>query len=162
MKLPQTFHSHPDVAPQMRLAKKFRVFFVVAAVVMLLSILKAAVHWFGLEFLTLNTLLTSGIAGAIFILGFLLSSVLSDYKEAERIPTEICVALQAIHGDVASFAAANEKVNLSACRATLKNIVHLIREGLDRANNHRPKIRSRNDPGHGPRIRNGVDSAATC
>jgi hypothetical protein len=136
MKLPQTFDNHSDVAPQMRFAKKFRVFFVVASIVGLLSIFKAAVHWFGLEFLTLNTLLTSGIAGAIFILGFLLSSVLSDYKEAERIPTEIRVALEAIHGDVASFAAANEKVNLGACRAMLKNVVHLIREGLDDTNDH--------------------------
>jgi hypothetical protein len=136
MKLPQSSHSHSDVAPQMRFARKFRVFFVVLAIVVLLSVAKAAVHWFGLEFLTLNTLLTSGIAGAIFILGFLLSSVLSDYKEAERIPTEIRVALEAIHGDVASFAAVNEKVNLSGCRTALKNIVHLIREGLDHRNNH--------------------------
>jgi hypothetical protein len=98
----------------MRLARKFRVFFVMAAIVLLLSVLKAGVHWFGLEFLTLNTLLTSGIAGAIFVLGFLLSSVLSDYKEAERIPTEIRVALDAIHGDVSSFAVTNEKVNVGA------------------------------------------------
>ena len=136
MKLPKTSHSHPDAAPGIRIAKKFRLFFVVVAIVVFLSILKVAVHWFGLEFLTLNALLTSGIAGAIFILGFLLSSVLSDYKEAERIPTEIRVALEAIHGDVASFAAANEKVDLEACRVMLKNVVHLLREGLDDANNH--------------------------
>jgi hypothetical protein len=136
MRLTQTSHRHSDVAAQMRPAKKFRVFFVVAAVVVLLSIFKGGIHWFGLEFLTLNTLLTSGIGGAIFILGFLLSSVLSDYKEAERIPTEIRVALEAIHSNVESFAAANEKVNLSGCRAMLTNVVHLIREGLDHANNH--------------------------
>jgi hypothetical protein len=34
---------------------------------------KTAVHYFGLEFLQLNALLTSGIGGAIFIIGFLLS-----------------------------------------------------------------------------------------
>jgi hypothetical protein len=125
-----------DAASQTRLTRKFRVFYVVAAIVLLLSILKAGVHWFGLEFLTLNALLTSGIAGAIFVLGFLLSSVLSDYKEAERIPAEIRVALDAIHGDVSSFAASNEKVNVSACRTMLKNIVHLIRVGLSDAHDH--------------------------
>jgi hypothetical protein len=62
MKLPQSPHRHPDAAPQIRLARKFRVFFVVAAIVLLLSVLKAGAHWFGLEFLTLNTLLASGIA----------------------------------------------------------------------------------------------------
>jgi hypothetical protein len=89
-----------------------------------------------LEFLTLNALFTSGIAGAIFILGFLLSSVLADYKEAERIPTEIRVALEAIHGDVESFAAVNDKIDPGACRAMLKNVVHLLREGLGHGNNH--------------------------
>jgi len=136
MQLPQTSDSDPDVAPRMRFAKKFRLFFVVAAIVVCLSIVKAAIHWFGLEFLTLNTLLTSGIAGAIFILGFLLSSVLADYKEAERIPTEIRVALEAIHSDVASFAEAGGKVDLRACRVMLKNIVHLLREGLGHTHDH--------------------------
>jgi hypothetical protein len=127
---------HPDAAPPMRLARRFRVFFVVASIVLLLSVLKAGVHWYGLELLMLNTLLTSGIAGAIFVLGFLLSSVLSDYKEAERIPTEIRVALDAIYGDVSSFAAANEKVNVGTCRTMLKTVVRLIREGLGEAHNH--------------------------
>lgn len=136
MKLPLSFHSHSDIAPKMGFAKKFKLFFVVAAVVILLSALKTAVHWFGLEFLTLNTLLTSGIAGAIFILGFLLASVLSDYKEAERLPTEIRVALEGIHGDVASFAKTNAKVDLEACRKILKAIVHQLGAGLDHSNGH--------------------------
>jgi hypothetical protein len=34
-----------------------------------------------LKFLQLNALLTSGIGGAIFIIGFLLSGILADYKE---------------------------------------------------------------------------------
>jgi hypothetical protein len=110
--------------------------FAVSGIVVLLSVLKAAVHWYGLEFLTLNTLLTSGIAGAIFILGFLLSGVLADYKEAERIPTEIRVALEAIHGDVTSFAAANSKVDIQACRVIFVDIVHRLRDGLDHSNGH--------------------------
>lgn len=120
----------------MGLRKRFALFFTVAAIVVLLTGLKAAVHWLGLEFLTLNTLLTSGIAGAIFIIGFLLSSVLSDYKEADRIPTEIRVSLEAIHGDIASFAATNPKVDLRACRNAIERTVHLIRQGLDHANGH--------------------------
>ena len=53
--------------------KRFRLFFTVATVVVLLGGVKTAVHYFGLEFLQLNALLTSGIGGAIFIIGFLLS-----------------------------------------------------------------------------------------
>jgi hypothetical protein len=127
---------HSDAAPKLGFCKRFKLFFVVAAVVFLLSLVKVTVHWFGFEFLTLNTLLTSGIAGAIFIIGFLLSSVLTDYKEAERIPTEIRVALEAIYGDASSFAATNDKIDLQACRVTIENILQLLRKGLDHANGH--------------------------
>ena len=127
-------HSHQSST--MSVTKRFKLFFTVLAVVTLLSFVKTGVHWFSLEFLTLNTLLTSGIAGAIFILGFLLSSVLADYKEAERIPTELRVALDAINSDVTSFAIANEKVELKTCRDTLRKIVDLLRDGLGHAGGH--------------------------
>lgn len=128
--------THSDAAPKLGFRKRFKLFFGVAAVVFLLSLLKVTVHWFGFEFLTLNTLLTSGIAGAIFIIGFLLSSVLTDYKEAERIPTEIRVALEAIYGDASSFAATNDKIDLQSCRVTIENILQLLRKGLDHTNGH--------------------------
>ena len=77
--------------------KRFRLFFTVGTVVILLGCVKTAVHYFDLEFLQLNALLTSGIGGAIFIIGFLLSGILADYKEAERIPAEIRTAMEAIN-----------------------------------------------------------------
>lgn len=136
MKLPHFAHGHSDVRTTLSLRKRLALFLTVAIVVALLSALKVAIHWMGLEFLTLNTLLTSGIGGAIFIIGFLLSSVLSDYKEADRIPTDIRVALEAIHGDVTSFAAINQKIDLNACRVILKSIVRLIRQGLHHSDGH--------------------------
>lgn len=50
----------------------------------LLSGIKAAIHYFGIEFLDLRSLLTSGIGGAIFIIGFLLSSILISGALRER------------------------------------------------------------------------------
>jgi hypothetical protein len=93
-----------DYPPVVTLRKRFRLFATVLAVVVGLSLLKTAIHWVGLEFLTLNALFTSAIAAAVFIIGFLLSSVLADYKEAERIPTDMRVALEAVHDDSRSFA----------------------------------------------------------
>lgn len=136
MKLPHSLHSHSGAGPRMGLRKKFRLFFTVAAVVLLLSAVKAGIHWLGLELLELNALVTSGIAGAIFILGFLLSSVLSDYKEADRLPAEIRGSLEAIHGDIASFGATNPQVDVGACRIILRKIVRLVRQGLSDENEH--------------------------
>ncbi len=53
-------------------------------VVPLLRGIKAAIHYFGIEFLDLRSLLTSGIGGAIFIIGFLLSSILISGALRER------------------------------------------------------------------------------
>jgi len=50
------------------------------------------------KFLQLNAQLTSDIGGTIFIIGFLLSGILADYKEAERISAEIRTAMEAING----------------------------------------------------------------
>ena len=118
------------------LRKRFRLFLTVIAVVLVLSAIKAAIHRLGLEFLGLNPLFTSAIAGAIFIIGFLLSSVLSDYKEAERMPTDIRVALEAIHDDVTCFGADRREVDVGALRTTLSKIVLTLRESLGDAGNH--------------------------
>ncbi len=66
-----------------RFLKKFQLCFIVAVVVPLLSGVKTDVHYRGIELLDLNSLFTSGIGGAIFIVGFLPSNILADHKEAE-------------------------------------------------------------------------------
>jgi hypothetical protein len=116
--------------------KRFRLFFTVATVVVLLGCVKTAVHYFGLEFLQLNALLTSGIGGAIFIIGFLLSGIPADYKEAERIPSEIRTAMEAINGDLTCFAETKPDFDMGECRRILINIIGLLRSGLGHANGH--------------------------
>ena len=81
---------------KLALWKKFRLFFLAGFVVVLLGAIKTIIHYCGLEFLDLNRLLTSGIGGAIFIIGFLLSSILQDYKESEKIPTDLRTSIEAI------------------------------------------------------------------
>jgi hypothetical protein len=72
---------------------------------------------------------TSGIGGAIFIIGFLLSSVLKDHKEAEHIPTALRTAIEAIDGDLECFAQTNERFNLAEARLILIGVVAKLREG---------------------------------
>ena len=129
-------HFHFDGA-DISFRKKFRLFFTVAVIVLLLGVAKAAVHYFGLEFLELNTLLSSGIGGAIFIIGFLMSSILADYKEAERIPADIRASIEGIDGDLESFAVANPDFDLLACRRILIATIDKLRRGLDHANDHK-------------------------
>lgn len=126
-------HAHSE-SNHIPVRKKFRLFFTVIAMVLALSLLKATIRWFDMEFLTLNTLFTSAIAGAIFIIGFLLSNLLSDYKESERLPADIRVALEAINDDVTS-AEQLPKFDIHGVQSTTAAIVAALQSGLghDRA-----------------------------
>jgi len=67
--------------------------------VLLVAILKFLTHKFGLEVMELNALFTSLVAGTIFLIGFLISGVLSDYKESEKIPSELAGSLRNLFDD---------------------------------------------------------------
>lgn len=111
--------------------KRYRLFFTVIAVVAAMSALKWGVHAAAIEFLTLNALFTSAISSAVFIIGFLLASLLSDYKEAERLPSDLRVALEAIRDDATFFAAsAPDAFDLRRLNQTLADIVAKIEDGL--------------------------------
>jgi hypothetical protein len=59
-------------------------------------ILKLILHFLGWEVLSLNPLFTSIVAATTFLLGFLITGVLADYKESEKIPGEIAASLATI------------------------------------------------------------------
>jgi hypothetical protein len=58
--------------------------------------LKWGAHALGWEILTLNALLSGIVAADVFLMGFLLSGVLGDYKEAERMPGELAASLEVL------------------------------------------------------------------
>jgi hypothetical protein len=66
-------------------------------------VIKWLVHFFQLECLEMNALFTSLIAATVFLIGFLISGVLSDYKESEKIPGEIASCLDALSDDALSI-----------------------------------------------------------
>ncbi len=59
-------------------------------------LLKMIFHLFGWEVLSANPLL-SGIVGAtVFLMGFLLSGVMSDYKESEKLPGDLASSIESL------------------------------------------------------------------
>ena len=59
-------------------------------------VLKYALHMLGFEYIELNALFTSFIAANVFLLGFLMAGVLTDFKESEKLPGELSVRLESI------------------------------------------------------------------
>jgi hypothetical protein len=80
--------------------KKIWIFLRALFFVGLIIILKFAVHILGYEFLTINNLFSGIIAANVFLMGFLLSGVLSDYKESEKIPGEIATSVNNIYSEL--------------------------------------------------------------
>src|SRR5690348_17029396 len=107
----------------MGIARHARLLAYLVAVVGVLLAVKLAVHAFHFEFLALDTLFSSIVASTIFVIGFLLTSILPDYKEAEKLPAQIRAALEGIHDDVATFAHQQPEADVHAVRATLLEIV---------------------------------------
>ena len=120
----------------MSLLKRFQVFLRVLPVVTVLALIKWGVHALGWEFVPLDGLVPSLIGGAIFLIGFLLSQVLADYKESEHMPGEIRVALEAIHDDVVDFAAWTPGVDLERLRAVLVDVVEAFQTSVGLKGHH--------------------------
>jgi predicted membrane chloride channel (bestrophin family) len=59
-------------------------------------VIKLAVHRFGLEVISINPLFSALVASTVFLLGFLLNGVLTDYKESEKIPGEMASSLETL------------------------------------------------------------------
>ena len=104
-----------------------KILFKVIPFVMVVVLLKLAAHALGYEFISLNAIF-SGIIGAnVFLLGFLLSGVLSDFKESEKLPGEIASSLHTIADEMESTYRHNENTNISRCLTALYTISTMIK-----------------------------------
>lgn len=65
-----------------------------------IMILKIFFHQFGWEFISVNPLFSGLIAANVFLLGFLISGVLVDYKESEKYPGDLASHMESIVDEV--------------------------------------------------------------
>ncbi len=104
--------------------------------VCLVIVLKIAAHCIGLEFLSLSPLFSGIIAANVFLMGFLISGVLSDYKESEKLPGELVVSIQAIRDEAHGILKAKQAEEARVCLAYTGTLVEAI---LDWFHKKRPK-----------------------
>ena len=97
-------------ARRRRLRKIRGVFFQV----LVLCGIKVAVHVLGLERISVNQLFSAMVASTVFLLGFLLSGVLTDFKESEKIPGELATALQSLTLEIQAIQAYHPEARVGA------------------------------------------------
>jgi hypothetical protein len=87
------------VESKAKIWKKWSIAFKIVPILIGIAILKFLAYKYGFEVMELNALFTSLVAGTIFLIGFLISGVLSDYKESEKIPTELAASIKTLYDD---------------------------------------------------------------
>jgi hypothetical protein len=83
---------------------------------------KVLVHFLGWEVISLNALFTGIIAANVFLMGFLLSGVLSDYKESERLPGELSACLENMATEVIGIGVTKPEADVRPCLARLSQL----------------------------------------
>lgn len=81
----------------------YRIFLVSASMAILVVALKYVLHILGFEPVEQSSLHNSVISSVTFVIGFLLSATIADYKESERMPSEFAAQVENMYDDAASI-----------------------------------------------------------
>ena len=102
--------------------RTYRIFIKAIIITAIIIAVKYLLHANGLEIIVLGSLHGSVISGVIFVIGFILSTTISDYKEAERIPAEIASTLEDMNEDVIAIHDNYPKFDVKGYQAQLKKV----------------------------------------
>lgn len=109
---------------------RLRIFTISFLVTILVVVAKVALHETGNEILSLGSLHTAVVTGTFFVLGFLLSTTIADYKESERVPSEFSSILENMYEDAEATHAAYPKFDLDKFRTKLSEVASSFAEGI--------------------------------
>lgn len=107
-----------------RLLRRYRILGQATAASVGVLFVKLVVDALGWEFLAVTPLHTAIIAGGLFVISFVLSAAITDYKEGERLPAEFAATVESMYEDVEVIARNHPGVDLDGWR-------HLLLEALD-------------------------------
>lgn len=122
----------------MKLAN-YRIFITTIIITAVLIATKYVLHYFELEPIVLGSLHGSAISGVIFVIGFLLSATIADYKEAERIPAEAASAIENMHEDALSIHANYPKFDIVEYQAQLAKVTKTFTADLRNSKSHQAR-----------------------
>jgi hypothetical protein len=106
----------------MKINNQIRLLLRVGAIVLVVVCAKLVVHFLGWEVISINPLFSGIVAANVFLMGFLLSGVLSDFKESERLPGELSACLENLVQEVSAMRMVRPEANVSPCLILLSKI----------------------------------------
>lgn len=109
--------------------KMLRIFFLALGATLLIVSLKYLFHQLNIEVIEQTSLHNSVISSVIFVIGFLLSATIADYKESEKIPAEFASTVENMYEDAESIHATYPKFDLDLFRKNLIDVLGSFRDG---------------------------------
>ena len=89
-------------------------------------VLKWFAHTVGWEFISVNPLFSGIVAADVFLMGFLLSGVWSDYKESEKLPGELASSIESLMDEAISIRDHQSPTTGSTLLSALYQLSHTI------------------------------------
>ncbi len=96
--------------------------------------LRALLFAVGVEGMKPSALASSIIGGGVFVMGLVIAGTLSDYRDAERAPTDLAGGLYSILRDTESMSHVWGKPNMAHMRDRLVEVVNSLRRDIDAGN----------------------------
>lgn len=112
-----------------RLTKNYRLLVIALIVTGAVVLVKYCLHAVGLELVEQTSLHNSMISSVIFVIGFVLSATIADYKESERIPAEFASTVENMYEDAKEIHESYKDFDLSLFRKNLIDVLAAFREG---------------------------------
>jgi hypothetical protein len=112
----------------------YRVAVEAAAIVALLVAIRAVLWSIGITGMSTTPLASSIIGGGVFVMGLVVAGTLSDYRDAERAPTDIAAGLYALLRESEAMNNVWGKPDLEAMRSRLIAVVTSLRSDINAGN----------------------------
>jgi hypothetical protein len=111
-----------------RLIQKWSIALKILPLIILVTVLKFGTHKLDLEVMELNALFSSLVAGTIFLIGFLISGVLTDYKESEKLPSELTAVLRNLYDDTLTIHKGKNSVAAKEFIVFQRNFINSLKD----------------------------------
>lgn len=120
--------------------KRYRIFYISLIITVLIVLFKFLLHQFGWEIIVLGSLHTSVVTGTFFVVGFLLSATIADYKESEKIPPEFASTIETMYEDAKAIHKNYPDFNLKTFQQQLRHVAASFADDV-RHKNHKARLK---------------------
>lgn len=113
--------------------KPFKIFFISFFSAVAIVVVKYYIHTLGWEPIEQSSLHNGVLSSSIFVIGFILTAIIADYKESERIPADFAANIEDMYVDVEAINQTYPEFNLEGFRAQLYEVAHKFDDNVRNA-----------------------------